>query len=213
MLQEVVKVELGREDFFLHLDRIGQVHGFLGFFHQGQHVAHAQNAGGHPIGIEGLQGFDLLAGSDEFDRLARNLPNREGGPTPRVAVHFGQDRTCDPHRIIKGFGQVGGFLTDHGIHHQQDFVGLHGVFDLHQLAHHRLVNLQATGGVNQHGVKAFGLGFFDPLAGNFHGADLGSQIENGDVDLFAEGFELVDRGGPVHVGGHHQGRSLFLAQV
>jgi hypothetical protein len=54
LLEKVVKVELSFENFLLQFFRIGNIYGFLGLFHEGEHISHAQNARGHAVGVEGL---------------------------------------------------------------------------------------------------------------------------------------------------------------
>ena len=58
---------------------------------------------------------------------------------------------------MEGPGEIGGFLADHGIHHQQHLVRCSGFPDPHHLLHHRLIDLEPAGGVHQHGVEAFRL--------------------------------------------------------
>ena len=103
-------------------------------------------------------------------------------------------------------------LAGHGVDHQQRLGGRDGAGDAHQLVHHRLVHVQAAGGVEQdHVVPALPGGL---QAGARHlqrgradrpGVDL-------DPDVVAQLHELVDRGGAVHVGGHQQRLVAILAQ-
>ncbi len=80
------------------LELLGDFLGFglvqlaLGFFHQGQHVTHAEDPAGDTIRVEGLQGVGFLAHTDELDRLAGEVANRQGGTTTGVTVRLGEDR-------------------------------------------------------------------------------------------------------------------------
>ena len=75
-LAQLVQVILQREAVGAHL--AGQVDGlllvkaFLGLVDQGQHVAHAQYAAGHAVGVEGLDVRQLFADARELDGLARH---------------------------------------------------------------------------------------------------------------------------------------------
>ena len=46
------------------------VEGLLGLLDQGEHVAHVEDARGHPVGVEEVEVGQLLAGGGEHDRLA-----------------------------------------------------------------------------------------------------------------------------------------------
>ena len=81
--------------------------------------------------------------------------------------------------------QVGGFLTRHRIHDQQHFIGAHGFFDLHQLRHHRLVDLQPSCRVDNHRIDAVGFGFLNPLTGNLDRAGIAAHLKHGYADLLA----------------------------
>jgi hypothetical protein len=56
--------------------------GGFGFFDQADHVAHAQNAGGRAVGMEDLQGIELLPHSDELHRGIRGILTCRGPLLP-----------------------------------------------------------------------------------------------------------------------------------
>ena len=62
-----------------HLLLLIGVEGLLGLLDQGEHVAHAEDPAGHPVGVEDVEVLQLLAGGGEQDRLAGDLR----GPTAR----------------------------------------------------------------------------------------------------------------------------------
>ena len=76
LLQEIGEVKRGLLQLLLHAGHIGQLHLLLGLLHQGEHIAHAQDAAGHALGMEGLQRLHLLAGADELDRRTADLADR-----------------------------------------------------------------------------------------------------------------------------------------
>ena len=82
LLQEIGEVEGGFLQLLLHPLHIGQFHLLLGLLHQGEHVAHAEDAAGHALGVERLQGLYLFARANELDRCTAHLADRQGGPTP-----------------------------------------------------------------------------------------------------------------------------------
>ena len=213
LLQEIGEVEGGFLQLLLHPLHIGQFHLFLGLLHQGEHVAHAEDAAGHPFGVEGLQRLHLFAGADELDRRTAHLADREGGAPPGIAIELGEHGTGDAHLLMEGPGEIGGFLANHGIHHQQHLVGGCGFADPHHLLHHRLIDLEPAGGVHQHGVEALCLGLGNAGSSNGFGFGIGPEAEHLHPDLAAQGGQLVDGRGAINVGGDHQGPAALLLEV
>ena len=69
---------------------LSDVDRLLGLLDQAEHVAHPEDARGHAIRVERLEGVDLLPGADEEDRLAGDRPHRQRRAAARVAVELGQ---------------------------------------------------------------------------------------------------------------------------
>ena len=74
---EVVEIET-----FAGLELFGERQGLFfidalsGFFDQRQDVAHAKNARGHALGVEGFQAGELFADASKLDRLAGDVAHR-----------------------------------------------------------------------------------------------------------------------------------------
>ena len=213
LLQEVGKIKGSLLQFLLHAGHVGQLHLLLGFLNQGQHIAHAQDAARHPFRVEGLQGFHLFAGTNEFDWGPAHLADRESGPAPGVAIQFGEDSSCDAHLLVESSGQLGGLLADHRIHDQQDFIRLHRFADTNHLFHHRLIDLEASGRVDQHRVEAPIPPLLDPSGGDLLRAGTVAQTEDLHADLAAQGLQLVDGRWPIDIGRHHQGTTAFFLEM
>ena len=163
--------------------------------------------------MEGLQRLHLLAGADELDRRTADLADREGGATAGIAIEFGEHGAGDSHLLVEGAGEIGGLLANHRIHHQQHLVGLHGIADPHHLLHHRGIDLQPAGGIHQHRVVALLFGLAEAGGGDLLGLGLRAEAEYLHTDLGAQGFELIDGGRPIHVGGHQQRLAALLLEV
>ena len=213
LLKKIREVEAGLLELLLHLGHIGQLHFLGGLLHQGEHIAHAEDAAGHALGVEGLQGLHLLAGADELDRRTAHLADREGGAAPGIAIQLGEHRTGDPHLLMESAGEVGRLLANHRIHHQQHLIGLAGLADPHHLLHHRRIDLEAAGGVHQHGVEPLRLRPFNAGGGDGLGGGFGAQAEHLHPDLTPQGAELLDGGRTVHIGTHHQSPAALLLEV
>ena len=86
---------------------------------QRDHVAHAQDARGDPVRMEGLQGRGLLADAQELDRLAGDLADGQGRAAAGVAVGLGEDDAGQRQGLVEGLGGVGRVLAGHGVDHEQ----------------------------------------------------------------------------------------------
>ena len=86
----------------------------LDLLDQGEHVAHAQDAGGDPVGMEGLQRRGLLADPEELDRLAGDVADRQRRAAAGVAVGLGEDDAGQRQGVVERLGGVGGVLAGHG---------------------------------------------------------------------------------------------------
>jgi len=72
LFEKIIKAEGAFGHLSLHLLGFGGVELLLGFFHQRNDIAHAENPAGHAVGVKFLELFHLFADADEFDRLAGN---------------------------------------------------------------------------------------------------------------------------------------------
>ena len=192
---------------------------FLGLLHahgildEGHHVSHAQNALGHAVGVEHLQGIGLLARGDELNGLAGHLAHGQGAAAAGVAVHLRHDDAVEVHSAGEGLHDVHHVLAGHGVHHHEDLVGLHGLLDGLGLGHHVVVHVQAAGRVDDDHVAQVVDGVLDALPGNGHGI-LAVAAVHAHADLVAQGLQLVGGGGAVHVAGDEQrGMALLLQAV
>ena len=213
LLHEVREIKRRLLQLLLHLFDVGEFDLLLGLLHQRQHITHAEDAAGHPFGMERLQGLHLLAGADELDRLTAHLADRKGGTTAGITIKLGEHRSGDAHLVVEGAGEFGRFLTDHRIHHQQHLIGLHSGADPHHLLHHLGVDLEATGGVDQERVEPFLLRLGQTSGRNVFRFGLSTEAEHLHIDLSTERFQLLDGGWSVNVGAHHQGSSPLILEV
>jgi hypothetical protein len=133
---------------------------------------------------------------------------------PRVAVQFGQDRPGDVQRLVEMGGDIDRLLARRRVKHKEDFLRLDQVAQQDQFAHQRLVDLQAAGGIKDQRIAIVLSREIERLAGNFQDVRLPFADENRQIQLFAEGFQLVHSGRAIDVGGHEQRRAgLFVEQT
>ena len=184
----------------------------LGLLDQGEHVAHVEDARGHPVGVEQVEVGQLLAGRGEHDRLAGDRGDRQRGATAGVTVELGEYDAVVPDTLLEREGGVDGVLADHRVDDEQDLVGLHGVADVDGLLHHLRVDAQAAGGVDDDDVVQLPLRVLDALAGHpdrVPDAVARFRREDRHADPLAVHLELLDRVRALEVGGD-QDRGLAL---
>ena len=177
------------------------------------HVAHAQNALGHAVGMEWLERIGLLACADEFNRLACDLHERQRAAATGVAVHLRHDHAVEIDLLGEGLSHVHGILAGHGIDDHENLVGLHGGLDIGGLFHHLFVDMQTTRRVDDDHVTQVVDGEAHALARDFHRILAVAAIDL-HAHLVAERLQLIGRSRTVYVAGHEQGAvALALQQV
>ena len=202
LLEEVVEGELAVQQ--LLGGRLGLIllERLLGLLDEGEHVAHAQDAAGHAVGVELLELAELLAGGREGDRAADHFLDAERRAATGVAVELRHDHAVDRQGGVERLGHAHGVLTGHRIDDQERVVGLDRLGDLAHLLHQLGVDRQATGGVDDEHVAAQAARLGEAAGG---GADRVARLaEHRHVDLSAEGAQLLDRGRTLEVGAHQQ---------
>lgn len=124
---------------------------------QCEQVTHVEDAGGHPVRVEGVEVVQLLAVRREHDRLAGDRGDGERGTTAGVTVELRQDDAVEADAVAEGLGRVDRVLTDHRVDDEEDLVRGDDVADVRGLLHHLLVDAEAAGGVHDHDVVDLGL--------------------------------------------------------
>ena len=201
LVEEVVEGELLLSDLALELLGLALVELALGLLDERHHVAHAEDALGHAVGVEALERVELLAGGRVEDRLARDRFDRERGATPGVTVELREDDAVEVSRVRELLRHVHRVLSSHRVDHEQHVVRLDGLADADQLGHELLVDVQAAGGVDDQDVLAVGLGLVERPRGDVHWVATGALFVHGRAHLLAHLHELIDRGRPIDVAG------------
>ena len=180
-----------------------------GLFHQRDDVAHAENAAGDARGIEILQRVELFAGADQLDRLAGDRAHRQRGAAAAVAVDAGEHDAGQAHALVERAREIDGVLAGEGVGDQQHFMRIGGALDLGRLAHHRVVERGAAGGVEQHHVVAAEPGGLERALGDLRRLLAFDHRQRVDLRLAAEHGELLHRRRPAHVERGHQHLALL----
>ena len=206
-------VNWSRFEFLLQVLGLALVDLLLGFLDQAEHVAHAEDPRGHAVGVEALEGLQLLAGRGEEDRLAGHRLDRERGAAAGVAVELGHHDAVELGRLGEGFGDADGVLAGHRVDDQQHVVGLGPLADLRQLVHQLLVDVEAAGGVDDQHVAALLAGALERPGGDLDRVGVGALLVDVGPGALADGDQLLDRGRPVDVAGGEGDVLARLAEV
>ncbi len=163
--------------------------------------------------MESLQPVGLLAYTYELDGKAGHRLDGQGGATPGIAIHLGQDKAGQSHFGVELLGDSHGILAGHGVHHQQYLPRLHRGLYVGQLLHQFFVDVQAAAGIQDQpasrpvpGCLKRVLANSQRLAGNTLGVD-------GNVELLAQHRELLDSRRPAGIGGHQHRGLPGMAEV
>ena len=155
----------------LALDHLlGQALGFLvidlamDLLDQADDVAHAEDPRRHALRIERLEGLGLLANAHEDDGLAGDVPHRKRGATARIAVRLGENHAGQIEGRAERTSGIHGVLARHGVDHEQPLSRMHGGVDLPHLRHQALIDVQASGGVDDQHVEHASLGLLQRIA-------------------------------------------------
>ena len=162
LLEQIVHVELVAAHPALKPRRLFDVDLFLRPFDEGLHVAHAEDARGHAVGVVVLQRRRAFAGTDELDRKAGGRFHRQRRAASRVAVHFGQYQTGEAYAVVELRAGAHRVLSGHRIDYQESLRGLDPVPHLGELVHHPLIEVKPARGVEDEPANA-------RLVGRFHG--------------------------------------------
>ena len=183
----------------------------LDLLDQRQHVAHVEDAAGGAIGMEDVQAVGLFADADELDRLAGDVAHRQRGAAAGIAVGLGQHHAGQRQGLAESLGGVGGVLAGHRIDHEQGLDRLDRGVQRLDLGHHRFVDRQAAGGIDDQHVdvgllRASSIAARTMSTGLLADASLG---KNSTSTCLASVFKLLDRGRTIDVAADHH--HLLLA--
>ena len=151
----------------------------------------------------------LFSRTGKFDRLSRYGLDGKGRAASGIAIQLCQDHAGDIQQIVKGFRHIDGFLTGHGVYHQQNIRGSRRFLQPAQLVHQLFVDLQTASGIDDHIVVAVIFGVLYRLLRGQHGV-LGPLLENRGFRLFRHDLQLLDGGGAVNISRYQQ-RPVSLA--
>src|SRR5690348_6671380 len=146
--EEIIQVHALFLYLLLEAPRLVCVEGFLRFFDETDDITLLQNATGHALWMELLQGVGLFTHTDVFDRFLGDAVDRERRTTARIAIHLGEDDAGDVKALVEALGDADSVLPGHSVRDEENLVGMNRVLEMIQLGHHLIVDLEATGGID-----------------------------------------------------------------
>ena len=179
LLEEVLERQLARTDLGGGLLGLLGVEDLLGLLDEGQHVAHAEDAAGHPVGVEDVEVVELLACGREQDRDAGDLAHRQRGTAAGVAVQLGEDDAGESDTLAERLRGGDGVLADHRVDDEQHLVGIDGLADRGGLRHQLVVDAEPARGVDDDDVEVLGPRLGEAVGGHLDrvaGADVGGAF-------------------------------------
>jgi hypothetical protein len=124
LVEKVLERERAFAQDLLGLGLLRVVERGLGLLDERHHVAHAEDAARHAVGMERLELVELLAGTREQIGLPTTSFTESAAATARVAVDLGEDHTFEPDRFVERGRDVDRFLTGHRVDDEQRVVRL-----------------------------------------------------------------------------------------
>src|SRR4051794_28943250 len=217
LLQEVVEREVAATTGQLRrsLRRLLCVERLLGLLDQREHVAHVEDARGHPVRVEQVEVRQLLARGREHHRLAGDRRDRQGGTAARVTVELGEHHAVVSHAVEERLRGVHRVLADHRVDDEEDLVRGHRIADVSGLLHHLSVDTQTSGGVDDHDVVERSPRLLDTRAGHRHRVAHtvpGLRCEHLDAGALTVDLQLVDSVRTLEIRGHEQRTVALILQ-
>ena len=212
LIKKIFEGELPLAHLLLETLGFIHVHHFGGAFHETDHVAHAEDARSHALGMERLEVLRLFPHANELDRPARDRLQAQGRTAARVAVKLGQDAARDGQRLIKMRGDVDRLLAGGRVEDEENFLRLDEITQPHQFLHERLVNLQTARRVEDDRGTVVRRREGEGFARDFQHVGFALHHEDRHVELLAEHGELIHGGGAVHIRRHEERGAALLGQ-
>ena len=195
-----------------HFKSFFLVKALLGLFYKREHIAHAEDARGHTVGVERLDLIELFADADEFDGLAGACFYRKRRAAARIAVKLREHDAGDTERVVECVCRVHGILAGHCIDNEQYLARFYLITDVLKLLHKLLVNVQAACRIEEHKVVAVLFRMLDCGLCDIDGI-CRSHLEHGDVELFADGFQLLYGSRAIDIARGQQRTLALLAHI
>ena len=191
LVEHIVEGEFAAGHLLFEALRLLDVDSLLRFFDKRDDVAHSENPACDSLRMERLEILSLLARADKKNRLVRYRLERKRRTAPRVGIEFREDYASKPELLVKAFRDVDGILAGHRVRDENRLDRGNSLLHIDELSHHRLVNLEASGRIDNHRVVSVLLRERKSALRHLHGIFLAVLKVHGNVYLLAELAELL----------------------
>ncbi len=171
-------------------------------FDEREHVAHAEDARGHAVGVEGLDLVELFAGADELDGLAGHRLDGERRAASGVAVELGEHDAVDVEVSSNAVAALTASWPVMASTTSRISSGLTASLTALSSSISCLVDVQAAGGIEEDHVVAVVDGVRRPPWRYRPGSSAPSRRQA--RRAVADDLQLLDGGGTVDVAGGEQ---------
>ena len=151
---------------------------------------------------------ERFADTGEFDGFAGDVAHRQRGAAAGITVELGEHHAGERQRFVEGAGRVDRVLTQHRINHEKRFDRVDGGVELADFGHHRFINRESAGGVDQQHIVKMTLGEINRSAGDVDRFLIGRRREEINARLLGDSAQLLDGGRTIDVTGY--GQHFFL---
>jgi hypothetical protein len=206
-VEKVVQVKGGGPHFFFHAAGVLLGNSLGGLFDQADDVAHAEDASGETLGIEGFKLIDFLADAGELNGLLGHLSQGERGSAPRVAVELREDDAGEAEGIVEMLCDADGLLSGGRVTDEEHLLRNEEFLELFELLQERFVDFLASSRVIDLHISPLLLAPSRGLPAHAKNVGLsGLWLEHRNADLIAQGGKLFDSGRALKVASDQQGR-------
>ena len=141
LLVEVPEGEFVLRELLAELARLLLVELLLGFFHEGNHIAHSQDTVCNAFRMEDVQSLHLFSRGNELDGFSNDGLDGKGSTAAGIAVHLGEHNPVEVQPLVEDAGSFHCILAGHCVNCQQDLCGCNSIFDAEQFIHEFLINM------------------------------------------------------------------------
>ena len=208
---EIVNSKLVTCNLLMQFPSLFLIELLLCLLYQRYHISHTQDTVRHTGGIKNVESFHLFTGAHEFDGLAGNCLDGQGGTAPGITVHLGKHHSIVIYCLVESLGTFHRILPCHGINHEQALVGIQRGVQQGDFIHQFLVHDKPAGGIYHHYIVTLGTGKLNSIPRNFYRVFLPFFAIYGNADLPSKRFQLVDGSRTKSIARGKQHLTAFLA--
>ena len=160
--------------------------------------------------MERFNAGEFFADTGVLDRLAGDVAYRQRRATTGISIEFGQYHAGQRQRFAESLGGVDCVLAEHGVDDEQGFNRMDRGVQFGDFAHHRFVDGEAPGGIDQQHVVVMFFRPIDRVTGNVDRLFPDRRREAVGPGLCRNRFQLLDGRRAINVAGDDQHFFLLL---